>query len=587
MNGHVQISVYQSLVSLLQDVCRTRAQDAAAKELNDYILSTTTDNAIDALVESQAHQHTLTEISTNLRLANDPQFRAALRADKERIATLIVSIFDSSSSSDEEHALHLKRDRGQLFIDVVQDTLDEGLFSKWGHNQKARRLIRKVVEACDIFPSSLLIDLTQREEHVSFAGGYADVYRACECKSRKLVAVKFMRRFLPGSDLRNSRLRFFREALGWKDLHHPYVLPFLGMDRASFPSDIGLVSPWMENGTVLAYLPDYGQAANVDKLLYEIIQGLEYLHSRNIVHGDLRGSNILVNEHFSACLADFGLSTFSDLNTASTTSTTRRGSLYWMAPELLDPDQFGGGFVRTSATDIYAFGCVCFELYTGKPPFSEFSEPAALIQVINGERAARPCLPRPMSDDLWQLVKSMWAHSLARRPPTRVVAEKLLWPAPPRNIRPLPPLPDTPPNRSPSGSPLLSILEDPGVLDDVISPEEDFRRLSIECKLGAGNARILMAALSVPSPEQLDDAVIVGTTQEFYQKCITSQEVLSTQIEWAFAAAERSRAEDTSSESTSHELLLADLLASNQQLTETLRSYDELERMAFKNAGIH
>jgi serine/threonine protein kinase len=71
-------------------------------------------------------------------------------------------------------------------------------------------------------------------------------------------------------------------------------------------------------------------------------------------------ANILINEDWSACLADFGLSIFSDVT--SSMSTNRRGSLYWMAPELLDPDRFGTKFIRTPATDVYAFGCVCLEV---------------------------------------------------------------------------------------------------------------------------------------------------------------------------------------------------------------------------------
>ncbi|KAF8183770.1 kinase-like domain-containing protein, partial [Mycena galopus ATCC 62051] len=205
-----------------------------------------------------------------------------------------------------------------------------------------------------------------------------------------------------------------REALLWKDLHHPHILPFLGIDRDSFPPSLCMVSPWMEHGTVMNYLKTHGHAT-VDKLaikLFEIAQGLEYLHSRNIVHGDLRGTNILIKEDWSACLTDFGFSIFSDAT--ATTNTTRAGSLYWMAPELLDPERFGLKFARTPATDVYAFGCVCVELYTGRPPFSNLPEPAALLKVLNGERPERPTGPPAMSDALWQHVTKFWAESHTR-----------------------------------------------------------------------------------------------------------------------------------------------------------------------------
>jgi len=233
-------------------------------------------------------------------------------------------------------------------------------------------------------------------------------------------AVQYMR----GSDLRCIRLKFCREALVWKELRHRHILPFLGIEENSYPESLCMVSPWMEHGTVLNYLKEHGHT-NVDKLLYEIAQGLQYLHSCQIVHGDLRGANILIKEDWSACLADFGLSTFSDA-TASIT-TKRGGSLYWMAPELLDPDRFGIKFVRTPASDVYAFGCVCLELYTGRPPFSSLPEPGAMMKVISGERPQHPSSSPPMSNSLWQDVLAYWAQEPVARPGAQIVVQNMVW----------------------------------------------------------------------------------------------------------------------------------------------------------------
>ncbi|KAJ6554031.1 kinase-like domain-containing protein, partial [Mycena vulgaris] len=87
----------------------------------------------------------------------------------------------------------------------------------------------------------------------------------------------------------------------------------------------------------------------------------------------------------------------------------------WMAPELIDPKRFGLRFVRTPATDVYAFGCVCLELYTGKPPFADVSETASLFRVINGERPERPSTDPPMSEALWQHVNACWVQDSAMR----------------------------------------------------------------------------------------------------------------------------------------------------------------------------
>ncbi|KAJ7778413.1 kinase-like domain-containing protein, partial [Mycena metata] len=217
----------------------------------------------------------------------------------------------------------------------------------------ARRLVRRLADLCDKLPSSLFITgVTGREDHPTFGGGFGDIYRATH--AGKPVALKHMRHFLQGSDLRR-----IRSALVWKDLNHPHILAFMGIDRDNFPSSLCMVSPWMEHGTVLKYLKNHGHA-NVDQLLYEIAQGLQYLHSCNIIYGDLRGANILITQEWTACLTDFGLSAFSDAYTSTTSN--QGGSLQWMAPELLNPDRFGTKFSRTPATDVYAYGCVCLEV---------------------------------------------------------------------------------------------------------------------------------------------------------------------------------------------------------------------------------
>jgi serine/threonine protein kinase len=100
--------------------------------------------------------------------------------------------------------------------------------------------------------------------------------------------------------------------------------------------------------------------------LLEIAQGLGYLHSLDIIHGDLRGTNILISDDGHACLSDFGLATAfseSDSTAAMTSSSNRAGSTQWLAPELIDPKSFGcERYVRTTASDVYAYACVCVEV---------------------------------------------------------------------------------------------------------------------------------------------------------------------------------------------------------------------------------
>ncbi|KAJ6457350.1 hypothetical protein C8R45DRAFT_778408, partial [Mycena sanguinolenta] len=119
-------------------------------------------------------------LSADLGLASTSgsNLRKALSKDGERIVTLLVSIFTSKPL--EEAVLRLEGDSAQCFLDVVQNTLDKGsslLAQEDG--RMARRLIRKLVCSSDKLPSALFITgITGKEEHPTFRGGFADIYRA-------------------------------------------------------------------------------------------------------------------------------------------------------------------------------------------------------------------------------------------------------------------------------------------------------------------------------------------------------------------------------------------------------------------------
>ncbi|KAJ7473171.1 kinase-like domain-containing protein [Mycena galericulata] len=313
--------------------------------------------------------------------------------------------------------------KAQLFLDSIQDVLNHGTLPTAWHATKARTLLMKLSEKSDQLPTSFFISgVSNADQHPTFCGGFGDVYRASY--DGGLVALKRIRRFAGSSSSTKDRSKFCREALVWQNLQHPFILPFLGIDRETFPSALCLVSPWMSNGTVLEYLGRSGKSGYPQnglmvppRVILEIVMGLEYLHSMNIVHGDLRGNNILISDDFHVCLADFGLTTtIVNGEGDQSSSSNRAGSMRWFAPELIDPLRFGvERFVRTRATDIYAFACVCIELHTGKPPFAKLTEAAVIFKIVQGERPERP---ETMTDTVWKIVTATWAENRMERLPT-------------------------------------------------------------------------------------------------------------------------------------------------------------------------
>lgn len=86
----------------------------------------------------------------------------------------------------------------------------------------------------------------------------------------------------------------------------------------------------------------------------QLASALAYLHNKGVVHGDLKGSNMLVSDDIEVLLCDFGLAKTVDTTTAS--ALAGHGSLQWQAPELFD------GKGRTYETDVFAFGMVIYQV---------------------------------------------------------------------------------------------------------------------------------------------------------------------------------------------------------------------------------
>ncbi|KIJ47194.1 hypothetical protein M422DRAFT_89317, partial [Sphaerobolus stellatus SS14] len=141
----------------------------------------------------------------------------------------------------------------------------------------------------------------------------------------------------------------------------------------------------------------------VDAQLEQIANGIEYLHSNNIVHGDIHAGNILVSEDGKPYIPDFGLwRLLKESGLGLTTSSNTAGSLRWMAPELLR-----GDLTKVNKeSDVWAFGMTILEVMSGEHPFSEIKIDAAVFgQLING---TLPRKPLELTDPVWKICHNCW-----------------------------------------------------------------------------------------------------------------------------------------------------------------------------------
>ncbi|KAJ7472388.1 kinase-like domain-containing protein [Mycena galericulata] len=335
-------------------------------------------------------------------------------------ARLVIILRDRKSY--EEFLTARDRD-AQVLLDLLQNLLDHDDFLAVRplFFQALLRLSRK----SGLHPTCFALSGSHKVEQQMAAGGFGDIWKGLV--RGQSVSVKIMRLF-QDTDIQAVVKEFGREALIWRQLCHPNLLPFFGffyLDKR-----LCLVSPWMERGNIMEYLrkesPDTEKRLS---LILDVALGVEYLHINRVVHGDLKGINILVTPSRRACIADFGLSSIANAITLRITHSTagvRGGTARYQAPELLrgeSQNHFG--------SDIYAFACVCYEILTGKAPFFEiFNDAAVIFKVLGSSRPARPvsCLETPVFDALWDLIQDCWKEKLDERPTAEKIVERLVGP---------------------------------------------------------------------------------------------------------------------------------------------------------------
>ncbi|XP_004508714.1 protein IMPAIRED IN BABA-INDUCED STERILITY 1 [Cicer arietinum] len=191
-------------------------------------------------------------------------------------------------------------------------------------------------------------------------GTYSSVFRAKEIETGKIVALKKVRfdNFEPES------VRFMaREIMILRRLDHPNIIKLEGLITSRLSCSIYLVFEYMEHDvTGLLSRPDIiFSESQIKCYMKQLLSGLEHCHSRGVMHRDIKGSNLLVNNEGILKVADFGLANFSNFSNKQPL-TSRVVTLWYRPPELLL-----GSTDYGASVDLWSVGCVFAELLVGKP----------------------------------------------------------------------------------------------------------------------------------------------------------------------------------------------------------------------------
>jgi mitogen-activated protein kinase kinase kinase len=231
-------------------------------------------------------------------------------------------------------------------------------------------------------------------------GSFGSVYLALHAITGELMAVKQVE--LPnvakgteGDKKKNLMINALKQEIDLlQGLQHQHIVQYLG--TSSDEDHLNIFLEYVPGGSIAGMLKQYNtfQEPLVRNFTRQILEGLSYLHSRNIIHRDIKGANILVDNRGSVKISDFGVSkktNFGGMNDAPGTRTSLQGSVFWMAPEVVR--QSG----QSLKSDIWSVGCLIVEMFTGSRPFPSMTTLQTLFAV--GSNNESPSIPDSASDE--------------------------------------------------------------------------------------------------------------------------------------------------------------------------------------------
>ncbi|KAG0058096.1 ATP binding [Linnemannia elongata] len=185
-----------------------------------------------------------------------------------------------------------------------------------------------------------------------------------------------------------------------KQLHHERIVQYIGSDIEK--GHINIFLEYVPGGSIATLLANYGPFSEVlvRSFVKQILEGLDYLHECDIIHRDIKGANILVDNKGCIKISDFGISKKVEEHLKSIQVKSSRpslqGSTFWMAPEVVKQIE------TTYKADIWSLGCLVVEMFTGTHPFPQFSQMQALFQIGSN---CTPDIPEDISDDAKDFLK--------------------------------------------------------------------------------------------------------------------------------------------------------------------------------------
>ncbi|RLN88044.1 hypothetical protein BBJ28_00023722 [Nothophytophthora sp. Chile5] len=373
------VNKYLSLLSRIMDAMDKRKSFSASVQATGSRYIDQTALTFSAEIERMFR---LLNVHEGLRVDSAPAFEKSYfdkvqRMARPRIETSVAACDGSADSSETQTSDEERRE-----LEAVEQHLDRQAGERRDQgNNRAPTLPRWFVPQFEVETGAFIAE-----------GGFGSVYRG-QWYGTEVVVKEIIHK---KGDTPKKRAEFLREANTWFQLNHRNVVKMYG---GCHVGRLVFVCEYASQGS----LDSFSKADGRDPLLIwstllSAATGLRYLHDVGVVHGDLKGNNILIGKDGVAKLTDFGLSFFRN-NSALEAEQGALGAYRWKAPECLN------GGVATFASDIFSFGMCIIEAVSGALPWGNgLPDIAIKYHVTKGELPNRPAV---FEDEEWDLVQQM------------------------------------------------------------------------------------------------------------------------------------------------------------------------------------
>ncbi|KAL6268889.1 hypothetical protein ACE6H2_025800 [Prunus campanulata] len=286
------------------------------------------------------------------------------------------------------------------------------------HDEESKVINVRAVAAKEVPQEWKIIREKLVVKQVFARGGFGTVHKGIY--DGREVAVKMLEWREDGqtkAEIASLKKDFRQEVSIWHKLDHPNITKCIGATTDTDSASV--ITEYLSGGTLKAFLIQHRKKKlplkTVKRLAVDLAKGLSYLHSKNIVHRDVKTENVLLDKDGRVKIADFGVARLEASNLVEMTGYT--GTPGYMAPEVLESKPYN------RKCDVYSFGICLWEMYCCDMPYPNitFSELTSAVVYKN----LRPEIPKHCPSSLAKVMKQCWDVEPKRRPEMEEVVSML------------------------------------------------------------------------------------------------------------------------------------------------------------------